>query len=189
MKRVASLVILTLALSACGGSGSSSGVACTQQFWNGVLGVCLPEAWTVLEREKLAERGVPPQVIVAFQSQKAVSGQTPTLTVTSERLTTPLESPAYSSASIRSVTTLPGYKLLDSRTMDIEGKAVDLHVFTAQPIAGEPERRFYQLSAVAAGIGYTFTALTPVSIGDTLEKELLVIFNSVRFTEPGPSST
>ena len=187
MKRLLAALSLALVLTACSGSSSkTTTVVCKQQFWNGVFGLCLPDGWSVLEREKLDERGVPDQVLVAFQSDKTVSGQTPTITVTSEKLTAPLDSPAYSKASIRSVTTLPSYKLIDSRTMQVEGQNVELHVFTAQPVAGEPERRFFQLSAVAANIGYTFTALTPVSISDTLQSEVLLIMNSVRFSEPTP---
>lgn len=189
MKRVLSIVFCTFLLASCGGGSSkTTDIVCKQQFWNGVIGVCLPDGWTVLEREKLSERGVPDQVLVAFQSEKSVSGQTPTITVTSEKLGSPLESPAYSKASIRSVTTLPGYKLIDSRSLQVEGQAVDLHVFTAQPVTGEPERRFFQLSAVAANIGYTVTVLTPVSISETLEKEITLIMNSVRFSEPVDTS-
>ncbi len=185
IKRLLASGCLLLLLAGCGGGDTkTAGVTCKEQFWNGVLGVCLPAGWVVLEREKLDERGVPDQVVVAFQSEKMVSGQTPTLTVTSEKLSTPLDSAAYSKASIRSVTTLPGYKLIDSRAMKVENQDVDLHVFTAQPVAGDPERRFYQLSAVAANIGYTYTALTPVSISTTLEQELLLMFKSVRFSEP-----
>ena len=177
-------LVLSMLVAGCGGSSSkSTAVECTQQFWNGTIGLCLPAKWSVLEREKLALRGVPEQVMVAFQSESTVSGQTPTVTVTSEKLSSPLTSADYSRASIRSVATLPGYKLLDSRTVDIEGQSVELHIFTAQPIAGEPERRFFQVSAVAAQIGYTVTALTPVSISDTLEKEVLLILKSVRFSE------
>lgn len=176
---------LVAVVSGCGGGGSKSKeVVCKEQFWNGVVALCLPAGWTVLDREKLEERGVPEQVIVAFQSAQAVSGQTPTLTVTSEQLPVSMDSSAYSTASIRSVTSLPGYRLIDSRTMQVEGQTVALHVFTAQPVENEPERRFFQLSAVAANIGYTFTALTPVSISDQLQKEIALIMNSVRFSEP-----
>lgn len=186
-KRVISTLSLSVLLASCGGGSSSAEVVCVAQFWNGVIGMCLPADWSVIERERLQERGVPEQVIVAFQSERTVSGQTPTVTVTSERLASPLDSAAYSKASIRSVTTLPGYTLLDSRATDLEGQQVELHVFTAQPITGEPERRFYQLSGVSAGVGYTVTALTPVSISDQLEKEVLLIMNSVRFSEPVPA--
>ena len=189
MKRLLAILSVTAVLSACGGSSSkSTEVVCKEQFWNGVIGVCLPAGWTVLEREKLADRGVPDQVLVAFQAEKTVSGQSPTITVTSEKLGSPLDSPAYSQASIRSVTTLPGYTLIDSRAMPVEGQTVALHVFSAQPVAGEPERRFFQLSAVVANIGYTVTALTPVSISDTLQKEIVLIMSSVRFSEPVTSS-
>ena len=185
MKRALTFLTLAVLLASCGGGSSTkAAVVCKEQFWNGVVALCLPAGWTVLERERLDERGVPEQVLVAFQSETPVSGQNPTLTVTSEKLPAPLDSAAYSKASIRSVTTLPGYKMLDSRAIQVEGQAVELHVFTAQPVAGEPERRFYQLSAVAASIGYTFTALTPVSISDQLEQEILLIMNSVRFSEP-----
>jgi hypothetical protein len=186
MRRISLALLLTgtLVLSACGGGGSTSAVECTQQYWNGVVGLCLPEGWAVLEQDKLAERGVPDQVMVAFQSTTVISGQTPTITVTSERLTAPLDSAAYSKASVRSVTTLPGYKLIDSRSIDVEGQKVDLHVFSAQPVANDPERRFSQVSAVAANVGYTVTALTPVSISDTLEKQVTLILSSLRFSEP-----
>ena len=185
MQRLLATLSLVTLLTACGGSSTkSTDVVCKEQFWNGVVALCLPAGWTVLEREKLDERGVPEQVLVAFQSEQAVSGQTPTLTVTSEQLPVALDSPVYSKASIRSVASLPGYKLLDNRTMTVEGQAVELHVFTAQPVEGEPERRFFQMSAVAANIGYSFTALTPVSISDQLQKEILLIMNSVRFSEP-----
>ncbi len=189
MKRLLAILSLTVLLAGCGGSSSkTTEVVCKQQFWNGVIGVCLPAGWTVLSQEKLADRGVPDQVLVGFQSEKSVSGQTPTITVTSEKLGSPLDSSAYSKASIRSVTTLPGYTLIDSRAIIVEGQNVELHVFSAQPVAGEPERRFFQLSAVAAAVGYTVTALTPVSISDTLQKEIMLIMNSVRFSEPAPSS-
>lgn len=183
MKRFLATLSLVTFLTACGGTKTTA-IVCKEQYWNGVIGVCLPAGWTVIEHEKLADRGVPDQVMVAFQSDKTVSGQSPTITVTSEKLSSPLDSPAYSKASIRSVTTLPGYKLIDSKSMEVEGQKVDLHVFSAQPVAGEPERRFFQLSAVAANIGYTVTALTPVSISDTLQQEINLIMNSVRFSEP-----
>lgn len=182
-------ILLSLALVSCSGSGKTTGVQCVQQFWNGTVGVCLPKGWGVVERESLQARGVPDQVMVAFQSEKTVSGQTPTITVTHEKLPSPLSSPDYSKASIRSVAALPGYKLLDGRSTDVEGQTVQLHIFTAQPVAGEPERRFFQVSAVAASIGYTVTALTPVAISDTLEKEVLLILGSLRFTEPVEESS
>lgn len=190
MRRFSSVVLaLAVVLSACGGGGgSSAAVECTQQYWNGVLGLCLPEGWGVLEQDKLAERGVPDQVMVAFQAESVISGQTPTITVTSERLSAPLDSAAYSKASVRSVTTLPGYKLIDSRSIDVEGQKVDMHVFSAQPVASDPERRFTQVSAVAANVGYTVTALTPVSISDSLEKQITLILSSLRFSEPTEES-
>ena len=183
MKRFLAIISTAALLTACGGA-SSSAIACSEQFWNGVIALCLPAGWTVLEREILDDRGVPDQVIVAFQAEKSVSGQSPTITVTSEKIGLPLDTTAYSKASVRAVTTLPGYKLIDSRSMTVESQKTELHVFSAQPVAGEPERRFFQLSAVAANVGYTVTALTPVSISDTLQKEIMLIMNSVAFSQP-----
>lgn len=171
-------------LTSCSGSKKTASVSCVSQYWDGVFGICLPKGWGLLDREVLQERGVPDQVRAAFQADKGVSGQTPTVTVTSERLNTALTSSEYSAASIRSVTGLPGYKLLDSKMIEVEDQKVEIHTFTAQPVAGEPERRFTQLSVVAANIGYTFTALTPVSISDTLGQEIDLIMKSARFTEP-----
>ena len=184
MKHPLALLCLLTLLSACGGGSTSTDVTCGMQYWSGKIALCYPDGWKLLEREKLEERGVPQQVLAAFQSQQTVSGQTPTLTVTSEQLPVALDSSAYSKASIRSVASLPGYTLIDNRTMQVEGQTVELHIFTARPVEGEPERRFFQLSAVTANIGYTFTALTPVSISERLQKEILLILNSVRFSEP-----
>jgi hypothetical protein len=183
MRRFALTAATIVFLVGCGTS-TTTAVTCDQQYWNGVFGVCLPKGWGLLDRELLQSRGISDQVVAAFQAEKVVSGQNPTVTVTTERLKSPMTSGEYSKASIRSVTTLPGYTLLDSATASVEGQSVEIHTFTAQPVTGEPERRFTQVSAVAANIGYTFTALTPVSISDTLSQEVLLILKSVRFTEP-----
>ncbi len=188
-RRLLLLAAIPLLLSACGGGGSSKAV-CTQQYWDGTIGVCLPDGWNVVARETLDERGLPAEVIAAFQAEKAVSGQFPTVTVTEEKLTQDADSAAYSKASIRAVSTLPGYKLIDSRSVTIDGNAVDMHVFSAQPLPEEPERRFYQVSVVGKNrTGYTFTALTPLSIGSGLENEVTTIVKSSTLKEPAAQSS
>ncbi len=149
-----------------------------------------PSASACPGKETLDERGLPAEVIAAFQAEKAVSGQFPTVTVTEEKLTQDADSAAYSKASIRAVSTLPGYKLIDSRSVTIDGNAVDMHVFSAQPLPEEPERRFYQVSVVGKNrTGYTFTALTPLSIGSGLENEVTTIVKSSTLKEPAAQSS
>ncbi len=185
MKRLLPAFILSLLLlSACGSATSSTAAVCTQQFWNGTIGMCLPAGWKVVDRETLDAHGVPPEVIAAFQADNAVSGQFPTVLVTQEALKEQMDSSTYSKASVRTVASLPGYKLIDDRSAKIDGTPVDLHIFTAQPIADEPERRFYQISGVSKGNGYSFTGLGPLSISSSLENQLLLMLNSVTFTQP-----
>ncbi len=183
MKRLLPAFALSLLLlSACGGASSSSAVTCAQQFWNGTVGMCLPAGWKVVDRETLDAHGIPPEVIAAFQADKAVSGQFPTVLITQEPLKEQMDSAAYSKASMRAVAALPGYKLIDDRSAKLDGAPVDLHIFTAQPIADEPERRFYQISGVSKGNGYSFTGLGPLSISSSLESQLLLMLNSATFT-------
>jgi len=187
MKRfLVPLLLTTGLLTACG--SSSTAVTCKEQFWDGTVAVCLPAGWKVIDRETLTQREIPEEVIVAFQSEKTVSGQFPSVTVTREVLSQPVDSPAYSQASIRAVAVLPGYKLIDTRPVTIETKNLSIHVFTAQPIAEEPARRYYQVSAVSKDAGYTLTALTPVSVASTLEQEVLTIMKSFGFAEPIPAA-
>lgn len=184
MRRPLALIAtLSFLLVSCGG-GSEAASVCTQQYWDGTIGVCLPTGWTPVARETLNERGLPEEVIAAFQAEKAVSGQFPTVTVTQEKLTLDVDSSAYSKASIRAVSTLPGYKVIDTRSVTVDGASIEMHIFTAQPLAGEPERRFYQISSVSKGIGYTFTALTPPSIATGLEDEVTAIIKSASFKAP-----
>lgn len=184
MKRLSAVLAAVLFLASCGGGSSTSATACAQQFWNGTIGMCLTTGWNIVDRETLTQRGVPDEVIAAFQADKAVAGQFPTITVTRENLQTKTDSTSYSKASIRSVGTLPGYKLIDTRDMKVDGQTVQMHVFTAQPLAEEPERRFYQVSAVSGNTGYTFTALTPLSVSDALEKQIKTMLQAVTFIDP-----
>jgi hypothetical protein len=144
----------------------------------------LPKGWSVVPRETLIERGAPNDVAVAFQRDEAVSGLLPTVTVTREILPAPTDSATYSRASIQAVTALPNYKLIDSRPVTVDGQDVMLHIFTAQPMPDQPERRFYQVSALANGTtGYTFSALAPVSVPANLEQEIMVFMKNVTFKE------
>ena len=180
MKRLYAFIVFPLLLAACGGEGPVA-VDCHKEYWDGTVGACLPQGWGVVDSETLRQRGVPEDTIVAFQAEEAVSGQFPTVTVTSEPLSDVTAPTTYSKASIRSVSVLPGYTLIDSVQVNIDAEAIDLHVFTAKPVADEPSRRFYQVSTVANNMGYTLTATTPVSIDDALEKQVYFILQSATF--------
>ncbi|MDB4978931.1 MAG: hypothetical protein JWM56_1117 [Candidatus Peribacteria bacterium] len=186
MKRIVSVLALTVILAACGGT-SSTATVCKEQYWDGTIGTCLPAGWSIVPREKLAERGLPEEVIAAFQRGETISGQTPVLLVTKEALTQDVKPKDYSDASIRSVSALPSYKLIDSRDEDIDGDKVQIHIYTAQPVSSEPARRFYQLSTVKNKVGYTFTALAPVSVPSALDTEILTMLKAA--TLKGPSSS
>ena len=175
--------ILALLLTACGSSGEAE-VACSLEYWDGTIGTCLPDEWGVLDSETLRRRGVPEETIAAFQADQAVSGQFPTVTVTQESLSRPTTPEAYSQASIRSVSVLPGYSELETTSMEIDGNTVQLHVFSAQPVESDPARRFYQVSTVADEKGYSFTAATPISISDILEQQVLLILGNVTLEAP-----
>ncbi len=181
-RRFLALLVVPLLLSACGGGASVA--ECQGQYWGGAVGTCLPAGWSVVDRETLSQRGVGEEVVAAFQAEESVSGQFPTVLVTREAVADDVAPDAYSKASIRSVTTLPGYKLVDSRKLTIDDADVEMHIFSAQPIAEEPERKFYQVSTVHGGAGFTFTALTPVSTSSALEKEILLILQSATLTQP-----
>jgi hypothetical protein len=182
MKRFAVLALSTLVLSACGTSGGS--VACTDIYWDGTIGTCLPEGWQIVPREKLTEKGLPAEVVAAFQHAETVSGQTPVLLVTREALSEEMSPTDYSDASVRSVSVLPAYKLVDSRDEDFDGEEVQIHIYNAQPASEEPARRFYQLSSSKEKNGYTFTALTPVSIPNSLNEEILAMLGAATLNEP-----
>jgi len=167
-------------LSAC---GSSADIACDQQYWDGTVGTCLPDGWDIIDQETLRQRGVPEETIVAFQMTEAVSGQFPTVAITKEPLPNTVTSEDYSAASIRSVEVMEGYTLVDTQQTTVEGESASMHIFTAQPLVGEPRRRFYQVSVVRNDIGFTLTAVSPVSIDKDTEDAMMLILNNVVFTE------
>jgi hypothetical protein len=187
MRRTLVTLSALLLLTSCGGSGSSSSsstTTCKDQYWDGEVGLCLPTGWTVVDRETLARRGVPEETVVAFQAEKALSGQYPTVTVTRETLGQNVESLAYSEASIRAVSTLPSYKRVDEKSVKIGKDKLNIHVFNSKPLPDEPERRFNQLSLVSGNTGYTITGLTPISVSSSLEKEIQTILQSIIFADP-----
>lgn len=189
MKRPISLLLCaTFLFTACGGDGGSTASAdCQKEYWDGTAGICLPKGWVVIDEETLRQRGVPQDAIAAFQAQDPVSGQFPTVSITRELLTNIVEAGDYSDANIRSVGVLPNYALVDSTQVDIDGSTVRLHVFTAQPIADEPKRQFYQISTIQEKTGYTVTATTPVSVSDDLDTLILKMLQSATFAPREPA--
>ena len=189
MKRsVFAAILISLTLSGCGGGGGSGTEITCASYWFDTIGVCLPDGWKVLDRSVLDDRGAPEDVLVAFQMDTAVSGQYPTVTITKEVLSGAIDSAAYNEASIRSVSVLPGFKELDTRKVSIDDESLLVHVFQAQPVKDEPQRRFSQVSAVHDGIGYSVTALTPVSVNNTIESAVAQILQSVTFQAPQSSA-
>lgn len=182
-KSILFLTIGSILLSACSDGGGTE-TACTEDYWNGEIGTCLPDGWIVVGSETLLQRGVPPETLVAFQAEQAASGQFPTVAVTREALSQEVSAEDYSAASIRSVSVLPGYEQVDNRDLTIDAAKVSLHIFTAQPDEGEPRRRYYQVSVPKAQRGYTMTATTPVAIEDSLEQQVLAIVEGFTLEEP-----
>jgi len=181
VQRIASLCILAVLLTSCS-SGSSTRVSCNR-YWDGTVGTCLPNRWEIVQPSVLQERGVPGEVVIAFQAEESVSGHFPTVTVTREFLTQELSGSEYSKQSIQSVETVLGYKLIDTQGVKIDGEKVDIHIFNAQPNPADASFRFYQLSTIAKRIGYTFTVAIPFSIPEGLEDQILTIMESVTLGE------
>ena len=174
----ASLVSL---LVACGGG---TAVECTQRYWDGQVGTCLPEGWHVLDRANLDERGVPEEAVVAFQTDESIAGQYLTIVVTREELPQEVTSPDYSEAGAASVTALPGYARIEERRVKVDDENHILHAFTAQPSEAQPVARFYQLSMAKGRTGYTFTVATPVSIDSSAEDRILAILENATLRAP-----
>ena len=180
--RKALLIGGLLLLAGCGG-GSSTTLACDSDYWDGTVGTCLPKGWQVLDSETLRQRGVPEETIAAFQREAAISGQFPTVAVTKEPLADPVTPVQYSDANIRSVQVLDAYKQIDNKDFTVDGVKVKMDIFTAQPVQGEPQRRFYQVSTTVKDVGYTFTGVAPQSIDAATEKEILLMFQKMTFKE------
>jgi len=178
-----SLVSVSLLLAACGGE-SAADVACQSVYWDGTLGTCLPADWQVIDRGGLDERGTPPEVLVAFQSEKPVAGQFPTVTVIRETLTQQLDSKAYSDASVRSVESLPGYEHIEAQDVTIDDATVSLHIFAAQPKPEEPKKRYFQVSFAGNGAGYTVTGATPLTVPDVIAAQVKLVLQNATLREP-----
>lgn len=176
---------IAFALVACGGTV----VECSQRYWDGQIGTCLPTGWHVLDRANLDERGVPEEAVVAFQTDESIAGQYLTVVVTREDLPQEVTSTQYSEAGAASVTSLPGYARLEERSVSIDGSRHILHVFTAQPSDTQPMARFYQLSLAKGKTGYTFTVATPVSIDDSAEERIVAILENATLTAPTDTGT
>ena len=181
MRRTCLLLIPLFLLAGCG-EGATVSASCDREYHDDVenITLCVTDGWTVVDRETLRQRGVPDDTIVALQAEEAISGHFPTIAVTREVLAQPATPEAYSNASIRSVSVLPGYTLLESPAMKINGTDVQLHIFTAQPAIDEPARRFYQVSTTVKNNGYSVTATTPISVTDDLEKQITFLLGNVR---------
>lgn len=182
MRKTSIIMLFSLFLAACGGGAEVA--TCTFNYWSGTVGTCLPDQWHVIDRQELDERGIPEEVIVAFQSDVPVSGQFVTVTVTREALAEPLDAQEYSDASILSVQQLPGYDEIDQRSIDIDGESVDMHIYTAQPREDQPETRFFQASTVSGNVGFSFTGATPVSIDSDIEAQVVSILEGATFLSP-----
>ncbi|MBU0458033.1 hypothetical protein KJ652_04655 [Patescibacteria group bacterium] len=174
------LFALAILLTSCGGGGSST-VECENEYWDSTVGTCLPDGWVVIDRETLKMRGVPEETVAAFRREESVSGQFPSITVTKEVLSAAVSAATYSDASIRSVSVLPNYTVVESPSVKIDGEEVTLHIFSAQPVPDEPARRFYQISTVKGDIGFSITAAAPISVEKNLEEEIEFIMKGVTF--------
>ena len=149
-----------------------------------MISVCLPKGWNVLSRENLESLGVPEETMAAFQFETPHAGQVDTVVVVREPLTDTLSTTEYSDANVLAVSTLPDYKLLNKKTVTIDGAESALHVFTARPSADKPIRRYYMLSAVSEKVGYTFGGSFPLSIEDKEASSVEFILKNVSFKDP-----
>lgn len=178
---------LSLALASCGGS-SSTAVSCKDQYWDGTVALCVPTGWSTMDQETMRQRGLGEETIVVLQSDEAVSGQFPTFTVTREYLGQEVDAPAYENESTRLMkSAVAGYKQIDSRATDLDGKTMHVHVFSGQLREGSPQRRYYQLSTAANKTGFTFMVMAPLSVPDTLQKQINLMFDNVSFRQPKAS--
>ena len=186
MKRVFAAGIVILTLAGCGGSSATTAaVTCKEQYWDGTIGLCLPDGWRVMDSETLRSREVGEETIAAFQAEQATAGQFPVLTVTREILAEAADSTRYSDDSIRKVKAgILQYKLIDMRKQKIDAQDVSVHVFSGQTKVDAPERRFWQMSFVDGDSGFTVSARSPLAASDTLQKQILLMLGTVTLKAP-----
>lgn len=190
MKRFFFALGLMIVCTACSStSGDRSTVMCDQQFWNGKVSVCLPDAWKVVDEPALTTLGVSEEVVAAFQSTTPRAGQFDTVTLVREVLDQDLKTADYSEASILAVSTLPEYKLLDKQSALIDGEQASLHIFSARASAEKPVRRYYQVSAVHERVGYTATASFPLAIKDADASQVEFILKNISLVDPSAKKT
>lgn len=179
MKRFLAFAVVSVLLASCGGGGDSRN--CSKDYDDGEIMLCLPSGWEIVEKSTLEKRGIPEDAMVAFQAEEPIAGQFPTVVVTKEPLKRTVDPGQYSEASMRSVAIFSAYKEVDVTDVKMGDDTVKLHIFTAQPVAEEPLRKFYQLSTVHGSNGYTVTGTTPVAITDSVEEEVIAIVKSMTF--------
>lgn len=180
----APLIVATLLLTSCGSSGTTPSASCVSTYWDGTIGTCLPAGWNALSHDEVIARGMPADVVIAFQAADALSGQFPTITVTRERLQQAMAPAAYSAASVALVARRSDYAKIDTKEVTIDSQKVILHVFSAQPLTGEPKQRFYQLASTSGETGYVFTAALPLSAPESVVSQVTLILTNVTFTAP-----
>lgn len=163
--------------------GSAETVACTNEYWDGTVGTCLPEKWHVIDRAELDERGAPVEVAVAFQADEPTAGQFVTVTVTKETLLQAMDSALYSKKSITSIEAIPGYEKQDEKEVEIDGSTVTLITFQAKPIDDQPAGTFLQVSFAQETTGYTYTAAAPIAADDAVIAQMTTILEHATLQE------
>lgn len=181
VKKFIALVGISLALAAC---GSANKTTCANQYWDGTVGTCLPAGWHVVDRAGLDQRGVPAEVVVAFQADNPTAGLFATVTVAREPLSRPMQSTEYSDASVLSVQSMPGYEKIDSQKVTLDDQTVALHTFSAQPRTDQPKTRFSQVAIASGPVGYTYTAATPLTVDDAVKAQVELILKSATLKNP-----
>lgn len=173
MRRSAILLPILL-LASCSGR-----VSCPEKTTADGFEICLGNGWEEVSKENLRAEGVPEETIAAFQLTDERGGQRDNVVVSREPLAAKASASAYAEANVRTVSATPEYSLIEKREVGIDGAETLLHIFTARPVPDLPARRFYQLSLTEGNTGYVFTGTLPLSVDETVEKELIDMVLSV----------
>ena len=178
-RALSSLLLVTFALSACGGTRKQ----CVEKVWTGQFGLCLASGWEQIPSEVLRKKGIPEETIAAFHLTEARADQRDNIVVSREILPAALTSFQYSEANIRTIEVMAEYALLEKREVEIEKEETILHIFSARPVPDLPTRRFYQLSLVKSKTGYSFTGTLPYSVEGAVEQSLIDMLLSATLKE------